>query len=185
MKRMSTKSREVIWGGQIMGAKKRAQAARDETTKAVRSADRAEAEAWSVRMEGYVGRRNRRRPSPNASTAALIGSKLNAGAARQKRASRLSTCAALAILRSGSLKGPCVVDHAEHGAIDRRCTWSSSRPSAKSHSTSGCIRTTNGERLYIRRGPNLIGARLVGHERNDHRPGTGPVHPQGILARSD
>lgn len=45
MKRMSTKSREVIWGGQIMGAKKRAQASRDETTKAVRSADRAEAEA--------------------------------------------------------------------------------------------------------------------------------------------
>ena len=47
---MSTKSREVIWGSQIMGAKMRAQAARDEATKAVRAADRAEAEAWSVRM---------------------------------------------------------------------------------------------------------------------------------------
>ena len=52
---MSTKSREVIWGSQIMGAKMRAQAARDEATKAVRAADRAEAEAWSVRMEGYGG----------------------------------------------------------------------------------------------------------------------------------
>src|ERR1700733_16218627 len=52
---MSTKSREVIWGSQIMGAKMRAEAARDEATKAVRAADRAEAEAWSVRMEGYGG----------------------------------------------------------------------------------------------------------------------------------
>jgi hypothetical protein len=52
---MSTKSREVIWGSQIIGAKMRAQAARDEATKAVRAADRAEAEAWSVRMEGYGG----------------------------------------------------------------------------------------------------------------------------------
>ena len=52
---MSTKSREVIWGSQIMSAKMRAQAARDEATKAVRAADRAEAEAWSVRMEGYGG----------------------------------------------------------------------------------------------------------------------------------
>jgi hypothetical protein len=55
MERMSTKSREVIWGGRITGAKMRAQAAREEATKAVRAADRAEAEAWSVRMEGYGG----------------------------------------------------------------------------------------------------------------------------------
>jgi len=40
---MSTKSRQVIWGGRIMGADIRAKA------------DRAEAEAWSVRMEGYGG----------------------------------------------------------------------------------------------------------------------------------
>jgi hypothetical protein len=52
---MSTKSREVIWGSRIMGAKIRAQGARDEAIKAVRVADRAEAEAWSVRMEGYGG----------------------------------------------------------------------------------------------------------------------------------
>src|ERR1700733_12098800 len=55
MERMSTKSREVIWGGRITGAKMRAQAAREEATKAVRAADRAEAEAWSIRMEGYGG----------------------------------------------------------------------------------------------------------------------------------
>jgi hypothetical protein len=52
---MSTKSREVIWGGAIMGAKIRAQGAREEARKALRAADRAEAEAWSVQMEGYGG----------------------------------------------------------------------------------------------------------------------------------
>jgi len=38
-----------------MGAKIRAQGARQDAIKAVRAADRAEAEAWSVRMEGYGG----------------------------------------------------------------------------------------------------------------------------------
>jgi hypothetical protein len=52
---MSTKKREVVWGGRIMGATMRAQAAREAAQKAVREADRAEAEAWSVRMEGYGG----------------------------------------------------------------------------------------------------------------------------------
>jgi hypothetical protein len=52
---MSTKSREVIYGGRIMGAQIRAEGARKEATKAVRAADRAEAEAWSIRMEGYGG----------------------------------------------------------------------------------------------------------------------------------
>jgi hypothetical protein len=52
---MSTKNREVIWGGRIMGADMRAQAARQDAKKAARAADRAEAEAWSVRMEGYGG----------------------------------------------------------------------------------------------------------------------------------
>jgi hypothetical protein len=55
MPAMGTKSREVIWGGQIMGAKIRARHARDEATKAAREADRAEAYAWSVQMEGYGG----------------------------------------------------------------------------------------------------------------------------------
>jgi hypothetical protein len=42
---MSTKSREVIWGGRIMGAKLRVETARHDAKKAVRAADRAEAEA--------------------------------------------------------------------------------------------------------------------------------------------
>ena len=41
---MSTKTRQVIWGGRIMGAKMRAETARKEAAKAARAADRAEAE---------------------------------------------------------------------------------------------------------------------------------------------
>ena len=67
---MGTKSREVIWGGQIMGAEIRAKHAREDAKKAVREADRAEAEAWSVRMEGYGGPSQ---PSPT------IGQCLNGG----------------------------------------------------------------------------------------------------------
>jgi hypothetical protein len=52
---MSTKSRELIWGGQIMGADIRARGAREAAQKAAREADRAEAHAWSIRMEGYGG----------------------------------------------------------------------------------------------------------------------------------
>ena len=54
-RRLTTKSREVIWGGQIMGAEIRARQAREEAQKAAGEADRAEAEAWSIRMEGYGG----------------------------------------------------------------------------------------------------------------------------------
>src|SRR5213080_1911748 len=61
---MSTKTREVIWGGRIMGANVRADAARQEARKAARAADRAEAEAWSIRMEGYGGPAQ---PSPTIS----------------------------------------------------------------------------------------------------------------------
>jgi hypothetical protein len=50
---MSTKSREVIYGSQIRGAKIRAEGAR--AAEAIREADRAEAEAWSIQMEGYGG----------------------------------------------------------------------------------------------------------------------------------
>jgi len=67
---MSTKSREVIWGSQIMGAKMRAETAREAARKAVREADRAEAHAWSLRMEGYGGPAQ---PSPT------IGQCLNGG----------------------------------------------------------------------------------------------------------
>src|SRR6266536_1007987 len=52
---MSTKSRHVIWGGKIMEAEMCAQGAREAARKAIREADRAEAEAWSLRMEGYGG----------------------------------------------------------------------------------------------------------------------------------
>ena len=65
-------SREVIWGGRIMGAKMHAEHAREEAKKAVREADRAEALAWSVRMEGYGGPAQ---PSPT------IGQCLNGGLA--------------------------------------------------------------------------------------------------------
>lgn len=41
-------SREVIWGGRIMGAKIHAEGARGRAERAIREADRAEAEAWSV-----------------------------------------------------------------------------------------------------------------------------------------
>jgi hypothetical protein len=67
---MSTKSREVIWCGRIMGAEIRAQSAREAAQKAIREADRAEAEAWSVRMEGYGGPAQ---PSPT------IGQCINGG----------------------------------------------------------------------------------------------------------
>jgi hypothetical protein len=57
---MSNKSREVIFGSRIRGAKIRAEGAREEAVRAVRAADRAEAEAWSIRMEGTAGPRSRR-----------------------------------------------------------------------------------------------------------------------------
>jgi len=67
---MSTKSRQSIYGGRVMGAKIRAKNAREAAIKALREADRAEAEAWSVRMEGYGGPAQ---PSPT------IGQCLNGG----------------------------------------------------------------------------------------------------------
>lgn len=69
---MSTKSRQVIYGGRIMGADIRAQDAREAAKQAIREADRAEAEAWSIRMEGYGGPAQ---PSPT------IGQCLNGGLA--------------------------------------------------------------------------------------------------------
>jgi len=67
---MSTKSRQTIYGGRIMGAEIRAQGAREAAKQAARDADRAEAEAWSIRMEGYGGPAQ---PSPT------IGQCLNGG----------------------------------------------------------------------------------------------------------
>src|SRR3954454_7944251 len=52
---MSTKSRQTIYGGPIMGAKIRAEGARKRAAEATREADRAEAEAWSLQMEAFGG----------------------------------------------------------------------------------------------------------------------------------
>lgn len=56
---MSTKSREVIWGGRIMGAQMRAQDARQRAQDALREADRAEAAG----MVGPHGRLRRACPA--------------------------------------------------------------------------------------------------------------------------
>jgi hypothetical protein len=50
-----TRSRQVIYGGRIIGAKIRAEGARKRAAEAIRDADRAEAEAWSIQMEAYGG----------------------------------------------------------------------------------------------------------------------------------
>ena len=52
----ATKSREVIWGGRGMAAKINAEQACKRAVEAAREADRAEAHAWSLRMEGFGGR---------------------------------------------------------------------------------------------------------------------------------
>jgi hypothetical protein len=82
---MSTKSRRVIYGGRIIGAKIRAEGARKRAAKAIREADRAEAEAWSIQMEGYGGPAQPS-PSGNASTADMVGLRSNAVVVRRARA---------------------------------------------------------------------------------------------------
>jgi hypothetical protein len=67
---MSTKSRQIIYGSRITGAKMRAEGARKRAAESIREADRAEAEAWSIKMEGYGGPAQ---PSPT------IGQCLNGG----------------------------------------------------------------------------------------------------------
>jgi hypothetical protein len=67
---MSTKSRGRLFASRIMGAKIRADGARQAAREAIRAADRAEAEMWSLRMEGYGGPAQ---PSPS------IGQCLNGG----------------------------------------------------------------------------------------------------------
>jgi hypothetical protein len=67
---MSTESRQTIYGSRIEGAKIHAESARERAKQAAREADRAEAEAWSIRMEGYGGPAQ---PSPT------IGQCLNGG----------------------------------------------------------------------------------------------------------
>jgi hypothetical protein len=52
---MGSKSRAVIYGGRIIGARIRAEGAREAAQKAVREADRAAAERWSIQMEAHGG----------------------------------------------------------------------------------------------------------------------------------
>lgn len=52
---MGSRSRQSAFQGRLIGAKIRAQSAREAAARAIREADRAEAEAWSIRMEGYGG----------------------------------------------------------------------------------------------------------------------------------
>jgi hypothetical protein len=67
---MGSRSRHSLFHGRLIGAKIRAASAREAATEAIRAADRAEAEAWSIRMEGYGGPAQ---PSPS------IGQCLNGG----------------------------------------------------------------------------------------------------------
>jgi hypothetical protein len=52
---MRTKSRQVIYGDALLGAKIRAERARKRAVEAGREADRAEAEAWLIRTEAFGG----------------------------------------------------------------------------------------------------------------------------------
>jgi Fe-S-cluster-containing hydrogenase component 2 len=52
---MGNRPREVIWSCRIRGAKISAEHARQRASEAACEADKAEAYAWSVRMEGYGG----------------------------------------------------------------------------------------------------------------------------------
>jgi len=93
---MSTKSREVIWSSRIRGAKMHADHAREAAKKAIREADRAEAAAWSVRMEGYGG------PAQPAPT---IGQCLNGGLAwLEVECNRCNTRASLPL---DAIRRPC------------------------------------------------------------------------------
>ena len=87
MPAMGAKSREVIWGGRIGAVKINAEGVRERAMAAAREADRAEAYAWSIRMEGYGGPAQ---PSPTIgqcpSTADSVASKLSAIAVRPAQA---------------------------------------------------------------------------------------------------
>ena len=105
MPAMGAKSREVIWGAWIGAVKIHAEGARERATAAAREADRAEAYAWSIRMEGYGGPVQ---PSPTTgqcpSTADSVASKLSAIAVRPAQACRWTLSVDLATRRPGSWK---------------------------------------------------------------------------------
>jgi hypothetical protein len=70
---MGGPSRRRIFGDRVRGAKISAIHARERAREAAREADAAECLLWSEQMEGFGGGRNHRRPSPSASTAAMVG----------------------------------------------------------------------------------------------------------------
>jgi hypothetical protein len=117
----ATKSREVIWGGRVRAAKMNAEQARKRAVEAARDADRAEAYAWSLRMEGF----GPAQPSPT------IGQCLNGGYGwLEVKCHRCETKASLpldairghAIRRSGSWRRPSSAALVEKGAMRRRST---------------------------------------------------------------
>jgi hypothetical protein len=119
---MSTKSREVIWGGQVRAAKMNAESARQRAKEAACEADRAEAYAWSLRMEGFGGPAQ---PSPT------IGQCLNGGYgwmevelpfAEQAPASRSMPSAVRAMRRSGNSMVRSDAVPAERVDTSHRCT---------------------------------------------------------------
>jgi hypothetical protein len=83
----------VIYGGRIIGAKMRAEGAREAAQKAVRGADQAAAELWSIQMEAYGGPAQ---PSPTIAQCLNGGYgwlQVNAIAVKSRPASRLNTSA--------------------------------------------------------------------------------------------
>jgi hypothetical protein len=102
---MSTKSRQAVYGGAIMDAQIRAEGAREAAKKAIREADRAEAEAWSILWKAMGGPGpSRDRRSHNASTAGSAGLRSSVTGVRPAPAYRSMRSAGRGIHRFGSLK---------------------------------------------------------------------------------
>ena len=90
--------RQTIYGGRIIGAKIRAQGAREAARKPIRAADRAE--HGRSRWKATVGPPSPRLRSLNASTADMAGWKSDAIAARPARAYRSTRSGVRATRRS-------------------------------------------------------------------------------------
>src|SRR5258706_10767648 len=101
---MSTISLKIMVGSWIAGGKIRAQAARERAEEAIREADRAEAEAWSIRMEGYGGPAQ---PPPTIAQCLMGvrgGCRSNAVAAKPRPGFRLKTSHGRGIRRFGNVR---------------------------------------------------------------------------------
>jgi len=102
MAAMSTKSREVIWGGTIMGAEITARHAREEVQKAAREADRAEAYACLSGWKAMAARRSHPPRSASVFEAGSAGLKSSAIVAKPAQACRWTPSAGRAIRQSGN-----------------------------------------------------------------------------------